>query len=214
MFRDRQEAGEQLAKALLRLNPANPLVVALPRGGVPVGYEVALVLNAPLDVLAVRKLGAPHQPELAIGAVSDGPEPHVYLNEALVQELNVSQTHIQRQVAAQLERIRQMERIYRTGRSALAVQGKTVIVVDDGLATGSTAQAALRHFNKEKPRGLILAVPVGARDTVEALKKEVDKLVCLSIPDVFWAVGNYYENFQSVSDQEVVMFLEKAHATL
>jgi len=210
MFFNRKEAGQQLGLRLMSCKKEQPVVVALPRGGVPVGFEVARLIEAPLDICAVRKLGAPGQPELAIGAVNEGKEPHVHLDPHTVRELDVSKAHIDREVAAQVEKIRRMERLYRSGRPGINVRGRVVILVDDGLATGATARAALKRLRLDNPARLILAVPVAPRSTLDSLRPQVDDLVCLRAPEDFWAVGNYYRDFSPVSDEEVVDLLNRA----
>jgi putative phosphoribosyl transferase len=189
-------------------------VVALPRGGVPVAYEVANALGAPLDIVIVRKLGAPGQPELGIGAVVDGDHPQAVLNPDLMRELGVSGKYLDREVGRELEEIRRRQGIYRRGRPPAPLEGRTVIVVDDGIATGGSTRAALRGIRRSHPKRLVLAVPVAPLDTVAMLRAEVDHLVCLSTPEPFGAVGMFYEDFDQVGDEEVVRLLERAHAAL
>lgn len=210
MFRDRQDAGRQLAGRLLRYRDERPVVLALPRGGVPVGYEVADALAAPLDIVIVRKLGAPEQPELGIGAVVDGDDPQAILNPELVRLLGVSEEYLSRELERQLEEIRRREQCYRGDRPRASVEGRTAIVVDDGIATGASMRAALRGVRRSRPARLVLAVPVAPLDTVEALRAEVDDLICLSTPEPFMAVGHHYEDFSQPTDEEVVELLERA----
>lgn len=210
MFRDRKDAGQKLAARLRRYASENPVVLALPRGGVPVGYEVARVLNASLDVIVVRKLGAPEQPELAVGAVVDGDHPERVLNEDVVRLLNVSDDYLRREVAVKLEEIRQRQERYRGGHPPIDIAGRTVIVVDDGIATGASMRAALRGVRRARPKRLILAVPVAPPDTIEALRPEVDELICLSAPAFFGAVGEFYADFGQTTDVEVIQLLDAA----
>ncbi len=186
----------------------DPVVFGLPRGGVVVAAEVAEALRSPLDVLVVRKLGAPHQPELAIGAVTDGDQPQRILNEALIRRLAVDQSYIDAQIAAQLDEVRRRQRLYRRDRPPVPVRGRTVIVVDDGIATGATVRAGIAGLRRSEPRHLVLAVPVAPPETVESLRGEVDELVCLYTPAMFTAVGTLYLDFRQTSDEEVVALLE------
>jgi putative phosphoribosyl transferase len=210
MFKNRQEAGRELAVHLRHYQDDQPVVLALPRGGVPVGFEVATALGAPLDVIVVRKLGAPGQPELAIGAVVDGEHPETVLNDDMIALLDVSPEYLATEVACQLEEIHRRQRRYRRGRARAEVAGRTAIVVDDGVATGASMRAALRGVRRAQPKRLVLAVPVAPADTIEALRGEVDDLVCLSTPSVFVAVGLHYEEFGQTTDGEVVALLARA----
>ncbi len=210
MFRNRKDAGQQLASALLRFGSENPVVLALPRGGVPVGYEVAVALDAPLDVIVVRKLGAPGQPELGIGAVVDGDHHLSVLNDDVMSLLNVSADYLNHEVALQLREIARREELYRGGHPPEEVRGRTVIVVDDGIATGGSMRAALRGIRRGQPRRLVLAVPVAPPDTIESLRPEVDDVVCLSTPPMFHAVGQFYRDFSQTTDEEVIRLLEAA----
>jgi len=209
-FRNRQEAGRTLAARLLEYKGQHLLVLALPRGGVPVASEVAAALDAPLDVIVVRKLGAPGQPELGIGAVVDGDQPQSVLNEEVVRELEVSNEYLRRETQLELEEIRRRQERYRRGRPRLPVDGRTVIVVDDGIATGASMRAALRGVRRGRPKRLVLAVPVAPPDTIESLRAEVDDVVCLSTPAFFQAVGQFYDDFRQTSDEEVVELLDAA----
>ena len=210
MFKNRKDAGRRLAARLSKYKDEHPVVLALPRGGVPVAYEVAMVLNAPLDVIVVRKLGAPGEPELGIGAVVDGDHPQSVLNEEVLRLLNVSDDYVNREVARELQEIRRRQESYRGGRSPERIEGRTAIVIDDGIATGGSVRAALRGVRRSNPLRLILAVPVAPPETVESLQPEVDELVCLSMPVFFHAVGQFYEDFQQTTDEEVVRLLKAA----
>jgi putative phosphoribosyl transferase len=213
-FADRRDAGRQLARTLLRYRDEKPVVLALPRGGVPVGYEVASALGAPLDVLVVRKLGAPGQSELGIGAVVDGEHPERVLNEEVVRLLDVPDEYLRQEIARQLQEIRRQQVAYRGGHEAVSVADRTAILVDDGLATGGSMRAAIRGVRRARPRHIVLAVPVAPPDTIASLRSEVDDVVCLSTPELFGAVGNFYEDFSQTSDAEVVELLAAARRPL
>jgi len=212
MFLDRKDAGRKLARALLKHKEQKPIIVAVPRGGVPVGYEVARALAAPLDIIVVRKLGAPGQPELGIGAVSDGDQPRTIINEELARMIGVSREHLMREIRLQLKEVERRQHAYRSGRTALDISGRTVIVVDDGIATGGSIRAALRSVRRNNPKRLILAVPVAPADTVEALRMEADEVVCLHSPIGFGGVGEFYRDFRQTTDEEVIRLLESARA--
>ena len=206
-FQDRQDGGRQLAGMLRRYRGQQAVVLGLPRGGVVCAYEVARALDAPLDVLLVRKLGAPYHPELAIGAIAEGGT--LVLDER-VAEMGISTAQIEelkRTEAAELAR--RMAR-FRGDRPALDVEGRTVILVDDGIATGNTALAAIRALRRSHPRRIVLATPVGAADAIDALGREVDEVVCLEVPAELYAIGLWYANFDQVGDEEVVALLERA----
>lgn len=207
MFRDRHDAGRRLGRVLGHLRAPQPLVLGLPRGGVPVAYEVALALDAPLDVLVVRKIGAPMQPEFAIGAIAPGV---TLVDWDLVEQLLIPPEAVERIVAAETRELERRERIYRQGRPPLDVRGRTVILVDDGLATGATATAAVRALRGMGAGRVVVAVPLGARDSVEALRQAADDVVCLETPSPFVAVGLGYEDFSPTSDAEVLQCLAAA----
>jgi putative phosphoribosyl transferase len=210
-FRDRADAGRQLAAALNRYaHEPDLLVLALPRGGVPVGYEVASELGAPLDVLVVRKLGTPGQPELAMGAVASGGVR--VLNPSIVDVLGIPSSVIDRVAEEELKEVERRERAYRGGRPPAPVENRTVIVVDDGVATGSTFRAALQCVRKGQPRRLIAAFPVGAAETVPQLRALADEVVCLESPEPFLAISLWYSEFPQTSDEEVRALLERAHS--
>jgi putative phosphoribosyl transferase len=210
MFKDRVEAGQLLADRLTRYAGPETIVLALPRGGVPVGYEIAKRLNCPLDVLIVRKIGAPMQPELALGAIVDGRAPEVVLNDELVRELGISRFYLEREEEELLKEIDRRHKLYRRGNAAYEVKDRTVIVVDDGIATGATVRAALKALRRGNPKRLILAVPVAPPDTVASLSAEVDDLVCLDSPTYFRAISPFYTRFNQVSDDEVIKLLAAA----
>jgi putative phosphoribosyl transferase len=214
MFADRRAAGRQLAVRLHHLRQDEPLVLALPRGGVPVGFEVAQELDAPLDVLLVRKIGVPWQPELALGAVVDGADPQVLINEGLASELAIERSYIASETARQLSEIERRRRIYLGDRPPPALSGRTVIIVDDGIATGSTARAALRAVRKAGARRIVLAVPVAPEDTIKQLRAEVDDIFCLLSPSPFIAVGAHYGEFPQLADADVIALLAARHQAL
>lgn len=211
MFIDRQDAGKRLAAALVKTHPQSPVVLALPRGGVPVGFEVATALGAPLDIVVVRKLGAPGEHELGLGAIVDGDHPQSVLNEEIIDELNVSPEYLRAEIQSELNEIRRRQELYRKGRSSINVGGRTAIVVDDGIATGGSIRAALRGVRRMGPKKLVLAVPVAPPDTIEALRSETDDIVCLETPAAFFAIGEFYQDFSQASDQEVMDLLDAAY---
>ena len=212
VFADRTEAGLLLAERLAGIGLLDPLVLALPRGGVPVGAEIARRLGAPLDVALVRKLGAPDQPELAIGAVADGASPEIVLNDKLVQALGLDDDYISAAAARELAAIERRRREYASVRPSVDPGGRSVIVVDDGVATGMTMQAALRSVRRRHPARLIAAAPVASREAVAMLRRECDEVVCLSAPRRFGSVGSFYRRFGQVSDEEVAALLQEIAA--
>jgi putative phosphoribosyl transferase len=210
IFSDRRDAGRKLAAALKSYAKESPLVLALPRGGVPVAFEVARALGAPLDLLIVRKIGAPSNPEFGIGAVVDGAEPQVVLNDVVMGMLAPKQEYVEAETKRQLAEIERRRAAYLGGREPLSPRGKTVIVVDDGIATGGTMRAALRGVKKAGAAKIVLAVPVAPRDVLASLRPETDEIVCLNARDDFEAVGFHYANFRQTEDEEVVSLLALA----
>ena len=213
MYRDRIDAGRRLAGRLEAYRAEHPVVLGLPRGGVVVAYEIARALGAPLDVLVARKLGAPGRPELGIGAVVDGDHPEAVVDERLAKAIGVSPAYLEREIARQLEEVRRRETRLRAGRARVDLRDRTVIVVDDGIATGGTVRAALRGVRRAQPRRVVLAVPVAPPTAVSALARDADAIVCLETPRNFHAVGQFYENFAQTTDDDVIALLARAAST-
>jgi putative phosphoribosyl transferase len=215
-FADRHQAGQALAQRLLALPLPTPRVVlALPRGGVPVAAPIALALRAPLDLLLVRKIGAPQQPELALAAAVEGEPPDIVVADEVQRHVRAEAAYIEAVAARELREIARQRQAYLHGRAAVPIQGATVIVVDDGVATGTTLRAALKALRRRRPARLVLAVPVAPRATLAALRAEVDDCVCLATPTPFEAVGAHYVDFAQVEDRDVIDALDAAaRATL
>jgi len=207
LFSDRKEAGEILAGKLKKLRLENPVVLAIPRGGVVVGYEVARKLKAPLDVIVPRKLGAPGNPELAIGAVAE--DGTIILDSSLIDYLEVDEEYIKKEKERQVKEIKRRLNVYRGRFSRLEIERRDVVIVDDGIATGATIRAAIASARKRKPMSLTLAVPVAPPSTIEKLREEVDRIVCVSTPEPFFAIGRFYTDFRQTTDEEVIQLLEK-----
>lgn len=216
LFNNRREAGRRLAARLVEiLTPAEaeapPAVVALPRGGVPLGAEIAARLDTPLDVIVSRKIGAPAQPELALGAVAEAGEgeAETVWNRRIIAELGLTEAGLVQRRAAELQEVRARAARFRAGRPAVGIGGRTVILVDDGIATGATTEAALRALRRQRPGRIILAVPVAPRDSVARLRGLADEVVCLAEPADFYAIGAYYRDFTQVEDAEVIRLLSE-----
>jgi putative phosphoribosyl transferase len=212
LFTDRVEAGRRLAAELGRFKEQKPVVLALPRGGVPVGFEIAMALAAPLEIVLVRKIGHPLSPELAVGAIADGEPLEQFIDERAVADLDVPKDYLDAEIRRQSREIDHRRRLYLKGRAPLDLRQRTALVVDDGIATGATMRAALRAVRRRGPARLVLAVPVAPAGTVDALRSEVDEVVCLSAPEDFGAVGFFYRDFRPVEDQVVVDLLDRAAA--
>ncbi|HET6409549.1 MAG TPA: phosphoribosyltransferase family protein [Chthoniobacteraceae bacterium] len=209
-FVDRSDAGRKLALALSSYKGEDVVVLALPRGGVQVAAEVAIHLAAPLDLLLVRKIGLPSQPELAMGAVVDGAEPIVVRNDRVIRLARVSAEEFDAACARELAEIDRRRRRYIGSRAPEPVAGRVVIIVDDGIATGATVLAAIRGLRRREPRKIVLAVPVAPPDEVEELRGEVDDLICLQTPERFGAIGYFYDEFRQLSDEDVVQMMDSA----
>jgi predicted phosphoribosyltransferase len=208
-FRDRRDAGKLLAQKLAHdTGRCDAVVLALPRGGVPVAYEVALALDLPLDVFSVRKLGVPGQEELAMGAIGSGGV--YYLNDAVLRSLHVSADQIRSVVAAEQRELERREHLYHDNRPRPAIAGNLAFLVDDGLATGASMFAAIGALRRRDPARIVVAVPVGPADTIDDLQGEVDEVVCCLTPSPFAAVGFWYDDFSQTTDQEVRLLLDRA----
>ncbi|MBV8765793.1 MAG: phosphoribosyltransferase [Hyphomicrobiales bacterium] len=203
-FANRIEAGRRLAQALIRYARGRVVVLALPRGGVPVAAEVASALQAPLDLVLVRKIGYPRQPELAMGAVVDGADPIIVRNEDVIRITGVSEAEFDEVCKQELAEIERRRSRYLGSRAPIELLGRTAIVIDDGLATGATMRAALRALRKRSPAKIVLAVPVAPSETIDAMRGEADEIVCLEAFDFFGAIGAYYSDFRQVSDDELI----------
>lgn len=202
---DRAEAGRELARLLKSYEKETPIILGMPRGGVVVAYEIASLLHAPLDVIVTRKIGAPNQPEFAIGAIAPGDI--VLLNKEVIKDIQLSNTEIQSLINNETQEMKRRLKLYRGNRPAIDVKNKTIIVVDDGLATGLTALAAIRSLRQLHPKKIILAMGACARDSTKRLQQEVDELICLLTPEPFYAVGQWYRYFDQTTDEEVIQLL-------
>ncbi len=203
-FKNRVDAGHKLAQALAKYKDQRPAVLALPRGGVPVAAEVAAALDAPLDLILVRKIGVPMQPELAMGAVVDGGTPIVVRNEDVIRLAGIEESEFKAVCDQELAEIERRRLCYLGNRSRLEIAGCTAIIVDDGIATGATTRAALRATRARKPSKLVLAIPVAPTDTLAAMRAEADEVICLEEHEFFGAIGFFYSDFRQISDQEVI----------
>lgn len=212
IFEDRTDAGRRLAAALQEYRGKDVLVLGIPRGGVVVAYEVACALDAELDVIIPRKIGAPGQPELGIGAIASQGDV-VFLDRQTIAYLGVSDSYIEQEIRRQKDEIARRERMYRGDRPFPRIEGRTVILVDDGIATGSTTIAAARAIKRHNPSKLVLAVPVAPYEAVLRLRPEVDDVVVLETPEPFFAVGSWYNRFEQTTDEEVIELLSKRQET-
>jgi predicted phosphoribosyltransferase len=209
LFLDREDAGRQLAEALASYKSKQPVVLALPRGGLPVAAQVASALNAPLDLVLVRKIGVPTQPELAMGAVVDGAAPIIVRNDDVIRSVGVAGAEFNAACRDELAEFERRRKRYIGKRARAEIAGKTVIVIDDGVATGATMKAALRAIRQRGPAELVLAIPVAPPDAVRELRQEADALICLETPELFGAIGFFYDDFRQVSDEEVIAILSR-----
>jgi len=209
VFDNRTDAGRKLASQLeAYANRKDVIVLGIPRGGVPVAFEVAVLLNAPLDVLVSRKLGVPGQEELAFGAIASGGVR--ILDPEIVEAVGISDVEIEQITASVKKELERRERVYRGDRPPLKVEGSTVILVDDGIATGSSMRAAISALHQMKPARLVVAVPVAPHSTCNRLRREVDQLLCVYMPETFFAIGQFYDDFSQVTDEEVTDLLLRA----
>ncbi len=204
MFHDRREAGRKLAEELLKLGLVQPVVLALPRGGVPVAAEIADALHAPLDLVIVRKVGAPGNPELAVAAIVEGDAPDIVLNREMVEVYGLDDSDLRALVAAERPELERRRLVYRSGRPSVSTAGKTVVLVDDGAATGTTMKVVIRALRRRSPREIVVALPVAPPDVVVDLAGEANRVVCLSQPARFLALGHHYHDFPQLTDEEVL----------
>ena len=209
-FRDRTDAGRQLAEAIGGTALEAPVVLALPRGGVPVAFEIAMFLKAPLDLLFVRKIGAPSNKEYGIGAVVDGDPPERVLDRDAMRYARATDDYVEEETRRELQTISERRKLYLGARRPVPVTGRNVVLVDDGIATGNTVLAAIRGLRQMQTRSILLAVPVAPPETIERLKGEVDRIVCLAMPKRFLSVGGHYVEFGQTPDEEVIALLERA----
>lgn len=207
MFPDRTAAGKMLAEKLTEFKGKNALVLAVPRGGVMLGYEVAKALEADLDVIIPRKIGAPYNPELAIGAVID--DDTVVLDDELIEVLHVPEEFLDKEINKQKSEVSRRYKVYRGNLPPREVRGRDVILADDGIATGSTMTVAIRSLRKKEPRSIILAVPVAPHETIDRMRSEVDKVICLQEPKIFYAVSQFYTDFGQTTDEEVISLISQ-----
>lgn len=207
-FQDREEAGKMLALKLTEYSNKDTIVLAIPRGGVVIGYQVAHELKAPLDIIVPRKIGAPDNSELVIGAVAE--DGSLSLDESAVMYMNISKSYIEEESRRQITEIRRRLKLYRGETPYPMLQDHVIIIVDDGIATGSTVKAAIASIRKKKPKSVVVAVPVAPRSTVKELEKEADRVICLSTPEFFYAIGQFYVDFSQTTDGEVIRLLKKS----
>ncbi|WP_159593745.1 phosphoribosyltransferase [Chelativorans xinjiangense] len=208
MFRDRQEAGRALASELAKHKLHEPVILALPRGGVPVAAEIADALHAPLDLVIVRKVGAPGNPELAAAAIVDGDPPYVVLNRDVVEALGLDEEELEALIESERPELERRRMAYLGNRQRIPVTGKTVILVDDGAATGASMKVAVRAIRNLAPREIVIALPVAPLETVHMLSHEADQVVCIDRPLYFRALGDHYLDFRQLADEEVVAALQ------
>lgn len=211
-FADRAEAGRLLARRLVSMRLDHPVVLALPRGGVPVAVEIAKALQAPIDLVLVRKIGLPRQPELAAAAVVDGGDAEIVRNEEIIAGTRLSEEEIAREAAEELAEIERRRQLYLGGRPRPPLDGRVLVLVDDGIATGASIRAAIKALRRKRPARLVVAVPVAPREALAELAREVDDVVCLKVPEPFYAVGQHYRDFHQCTDREVIAALDELAA--
>lgn len=209
-FRDRSDAGRQLAQAIGGTATEDPVVLALPRGGVPVAFEIAAFLAAPLDILFVRKIGAPSNKEYGIGAVVDGEPPERVLDAEAIRYSRATDDYVEEETRRELQTIRERRHLYMGARRPVPVSGRNIILVDDGIATGNTVLAAIKGLRQMQVKSILLAVPVAPPETIERLSSVADRIVCLATPRRFLSVGGHYEDFEQVPDEDVIELLKRA----
>ena len=208
-FRNRTDAGRKLAARLAKYKDRAPVILALPRGGVPVAAEVAAALGAPLDLILVRKIGVPSQPELAMGAVVDGGSPIIVRNDDIIWQTGIDETEFKAVCDREIAEIERRRRRYLGGHEPIDIEARCVIVVDDGIATGASTRSALQATRMRRPARLVLAVPVGPTQTIAAMEEEADDVVCLEAHEIFGAIGFFYSDFRQTTDQEVIDILAR-----
>jgi predicted phosphoribosyltransferase len=210
VFKNRLDAGQRLARELAGYRGLDPVILALPRGGAAVAAPIAQALDAELDLILVRKIGVPMQPELAMGAIVDGAEPYLVRNEDVISFEDVSPDEFRKVCESELTEIERRRKLYFKGRRRAEVRGRIVIIVDDGIATGATVRAAIQAIRKRSPKELILAVPVAPANTIQELSSQLDNILCLQCLDPFYAIGSCYQDFHQVTDEKVIAILSKA----
>jgi putative phosphoribosyl transferase len=210
LFGSREEAGDAIARILARMKLVNPVILALPRGGIPIGLICAKTINAPLDLLMVRKIGVPWQPELAAAAIVDGPAHELVMNEDVMKACGLTRDDLQPAIDRELAELARRRRTYLAGRKAVDLESRSVVIVDDGIATGVTLKAGLQAVKRRKPRSIIVAVPVAPSDAIQELEALVDRVVCLAQPEPFMAIGNQYVDFHPLTDEEVIKLLAQS----
>jgi putative phosphoribosyl transferase len=213
-FADRAEAGLALAEELAKRHFGDPLVLALPRGGVPVAAEIAGKLRADMDIVLVRKIGVPFQIELAAAAVVDGAKPKIVVNEEVAKNAGLSRSKIGRLARSALEEIKRRRAVYLEGQPPVPLEGRDLVLVDDGVATGASMRAAIAALKQNSPRSLTVAIPVGPRETIDVLRSDADDVICLAMPDPFYAISMHYRDFHQLSDAEVVSLLRLARRSM
>lgn len=211
MLRNRSEAGQLLADKLKLQKLESPVILALPRGGVPIGYEIATQLKARLDILMVRKISVPWQKELAVGAIIGSSPPEIFIDHKMQKALHISTEEINEEISQQLSLIEKRQKHYGMSGKARKLQGRSLIIVDDGIATGATVRVAITAVRKQGPCKIILAIPIASRESLNALEESVNQIICLEAPFPFHSVGAHYQDFSEVSDEDVISLLAQAH---